>query len=300
MPRFVDVELTNVCNFRCLMCWGQTSEIKRKKGFMSEAVFERIESQLSLSKIPVRFIRWGEPFLHPHILPWIRRLHSAGIPVHINTNGSVLTDEVIRELIGIPLDSLKFSFQGVDRAGYSDMRNKDNFVQLLETISRFATLRGDRALPYLHISTTITDEPASVIDAFKNQAKNLVDLVTIGRTVLEHINADSVMLTSEERKRLQHLKRHETVIKKHPDCPEVFDKMSINFDGTVSACCTDFDDKMIVGDIMTQSIEEIWFGAKLSFYRKELAAMNHDRFILCRSCYDYIEQETPGVQQLNE
>lgn len=285
--RFVDVELANVCNFRCLMCWGQTAKIQRKKGFMSDDVFEKLFQELVPKKIPVRFIRWGEPFLHPKIMLHIKRLHEAGILVHINTNGSALTDEVMRELIDIPLDSIKFSFQGVDREGYHEMRNKDNFESLLETIRRLNEIRGNKPSPYLHVATTITNETPEQIRQFKKRVDPIADLVTIGRTTLDHIDVAPLNLTSDERNRLLQLRSNLPAGETHPDCQEVFDKLSINFDGTVSACCTDFDNLMLVGDLKEQSLEEIWNGEKMSFYRRELAAMRHDKFQLCRSCFEY-------------
>jgi MoaA/NifB/PqqE/SkfB family radical SAM enzyme len=267
---------------------------------MNDVTFDRIINQIKRDKIPIRFIRWGEPTLHPHLVEFIAQAKAVGCIVHLNTNGSLLDNNKIEQLIGAGLDSLKFSFQGVDKNTYYAMRNRDNYNELIETIRLFHQIRGDKNLPYLHISTTITDETPSQVRAFRLEVKEYVDLVTIGRTVLEHIDSNSLNLNDRERNTLASLKKKESVVKKHPDCPEVFDKLSINFDGTISACCWDYDNFMMIGDLMKEDIGDIWKNEKINFFRERLAAGRHDDFILCKSCYDYIALDTPGLQNIEE
>ena len=56
---------------------------------------------------------------------------------------------------------------------------------------------------------------------------------------------------------------------------------------------------MTIGDIRVQSLKEIWNSCKINKYREALAEMQHDKFELCKSCYDYHGLETPGLQNLN-
>ena len=56
------------------------------------------------------------------------------------------------------------------------------------------------------------------------------------------------------------------MIRTHPECPEVFNKLSINWDGTLTACCTDSDNKMLLGNIKESSVTEIWKSDKLDEY----------------------------------
>lgn len=297
-PRYVDVELTNTCNLRCLMCPTGNFSQKREAGFMTDEVYDEIIRNIREHKTPVRFVRWGEPTMHPRLAYNISILKKEGILSHVNTNGSLLNETSILALIDAGLDSIKFSFQGVDAKSYSEMRNIDSFEELVQLIELFHGMRGDRERPYIHASTTVTYESSEAIKGFKMRLMNITDLVTVGRTVLEHIDIDKVRLEKEEIDNLRRLKEQETVVKKHPECPEVFDKLSINWDGTVSACCSDYDNKMTVGDIRTQSLKEIWNSEKLNSYRGILADMKHGSLELCRTCYDYHGLQTPGLQNL--
>ena len=96
------------------------------------------------------------------------------------------------------------------------------------------------------------------------KAREFSDLVTVGRTVLEgRVNLDEVRLGQEEKDMLRYLESEESLIRAHPECPEVFNKLSINWDGTLTACCTDSDNKMLLGSIQESSMAEIWKSNKL-------------------------------------
>ena len=299
-PRYLDLELTNTCNFRCLMCPAGVGSVSRAKGFMSGVVFQKLIDEIAPHKTPLRFIRWGEPMLHPEFIQYIRKAKNVGALVHINTNGSLLNEEMIACLLDTRLDSIKFSFQGVDRQGYHEMRNIDYFDDLLRKVKMLYEKRGNRPIPFIHVSTTITYETVEQVRLFRDSIKNHVDLVTVGRTVLEHIRPDETNLDHDKQALLTRLKTMESVVKKHPDCPEVFDKLSVNWDGTVSACCSDYDNKMLVGDLTTTPLSEIWMSTRMNRYRTMLAGMRHDDIPLCSTCYDYHELQTPGLQQVIE
>ncbi|WP_085442108.1 radical SAM/SPASM domain-containing protein [Magnetofaba australis] len=296
-PRYIDIELTNTCNFRCLMCPTGTHMQQRDSGFMSEETFNRVLEQIAPYKIPLRFIRWGEPTLHKQFVEFLTRAKALGIPLHMNTNGSKMDDALMDALLAIPLDSIKFSFQGVDAPSYEEMRNTDFFAELMDVIKALHAKRGDGRFPYLHVSTTITYEDAERVAAFRAAIEPYADMVTVGRTILEHMDPKSMRCSQKDLDTLLRLKDAESVVKKHPECPEVFDKLSINWDGSVSACCGDFDQQMVVGDINAQSLDAIWRSEQLNRYREMLAQMRHDELPLCRTCYDYMGLQTPGLQQ---
>lgn len=298
-PRYIDIEITNHCNYKCLMCPVGTGSINRNQGFMSDEIYERILNEIKEFKTPLRFIRWGEPTLNKNFIEYIKMAKDLGIICHFNTNGSLLTKEQFNELVDIELDSIKFSFQGVDKKGYTEMRNNDYFSELLDKIKILYDIRGDKAYPYIHASTTITYETAEQVKKFKAEVEKFTDLVTVGRTMLSHIDISRIKLEEKDKNMLIKLKNEESVVKQHPKCcPEVFDKLSINWDGSVSACCGDYDNKMIIGNIKDNTLLEIWNSNKMNAYRKILSEKRYDELELCKGCYDYMELQTTGLQNI--
>jgi radical SAM protein with 4Fe4S-binding SPASM domain len=220
-PCMVDVELTNVCNLSCPYCPTGNGAAERIKGYMTGNVWNIVLRELKKRKTPVRFVRWGEPTLHPRVYDWISGAHKAGCLTHINTNGTKLD---IGRICQCGLDSLKISMHGKARSIF---------------------LPPGEGCP--HLAVSMYDE------------SNTKDLTRPPE--------------------------------KYYPCSEVLAKLSINWDGTVSACCGDYDKKMVVGDIKSQSLVEIWRSPRLNYYRQMLKEMRHSELPLCKYCSRKVEED---------
>jgi len=290
----IDIEITNACNFSCLFCHTGAKASKRATGFMPKELYERIINEIAPFRIPLRFIRWGEPTLHKGFFEYLNMAKDKNLMCHINTNGSLLDKDEINKLLEMKLDSLKFSFQGTDEKTYNEMRYGKSFTKLVNTVKLFSELRGSLAYPYLHASTTVTYETDEMIQSFKDLLAPYCDLVTVGHTNLSHITSDQTRLPKGARKILDDLKCAESIEKRYKTCNEVYDKLSINWDGTVSACCGDYDNYMIVGDLSRTSIQDIWKNSeKLKLYRSLLSEYRHSELPLCKTCYDTMDLRVP-------
>ena len=51
-------------------------------------------------------------------------------------------------------------------------------------------------------------------------------------------------------------------------CSVIFYSMTINSDGTVSACCSDWNQELIIGNTNENSLKEIWKSEKLKILQK--------------------------------
>lgn len=288
-PVMVDVELTNHCNFSCRMCETGAKTSPRAKGFMPDELFAKIIREMEGRKTSLRFIRWGEPTLHKSFPEFFLAAKKAGLPVQLITNGSLLDESLMTTLVDNELDAIKFSFQGVDRESYREMRDRDFFHQLLDIIHRFVEIRGDRPNPFIQISTTVTDEPLEKIDLFK-ELTSFADYVNIGRTDLDAVDVNK--FSSEQRDRFKMLKLKQKPLIRRTNCAEVFAKLSINWDGQATACCADNREQMIVGDLRGKSIGEIFRSPAMKKYQTALVRGNFEASPLCaRCCCRYYEED---------
>lgn len=290
VPIYLDVELTNCCNIQCNMCPVGVGTMKRAKGIMSDEVFHAILSNIRKYHIQaVRLIRWGEPTLHPHFIDWIRRLKQEHVLVHFNTNGLLLDEELIEKIISSGLDSIKFSFQGINDQTYSEMRSGGSYAQLLTNIKTMYRMRGDRQTPYISVSTSTTYESPEEIAHFKAEVGPYCDEVNAGKTKMLHVDLEHMNLSAERRKVYEQFMSEDHGYTSHMAvCPEIWDKLSINWDGSVSACCQDYDNMMLVGNILENDLPEIFMGAKEKHYREILKNGDYDKLALCQNCYEYI------------
>ena len=266
-PRFLDVELTNTCNLNCIMCPTGMNISQRKQGFMSHGTFEKILTECIRHRCHIRFVRWGEPLLHPELTRFIGLIKGTGLMCHINTNGMFIDDEFIIKIIRLKLDSIKFSFQGVDKNEYEKYRQGAEWEKLILNIKRLHDYRGRKKLPFITIGTTVTQSTSNDnIINFKSKMSEISDRVDIGIT-RNIINPPTLSTTN------------------HPSCPEMFDKLSVNWDGTVTACCSDWNNTLLVGDLRHSTLEDIWKGDNMDYYRKMIVNNRHSELVPCNNCY---------------
>ncbi len=282
-PFLVDIELTNHCNLSCIFCGQQT--MSREKGFMSEQTFKQVIDECSLRKTPIRLIRWGEPFLHPQIIEFCKYAKSKDLLVHITNNGQMITEQQIRSLIDLNVDSIVFSFQGATKEEYRIMRNNDKYDKLAQSVQTMASMRGNSDKPYMHISTTVTNETGAQIEQFTSYWSNIVDSVGVGKTNLFRL-APSQIKSFQSLNMLLEVQQTSKVAKQYRPCTEVYQKLSVNWDGSVSCCCGDYDNFMTVGHLKNQTLEDIWKNSEnLKIFRKLLDNKQHNTLNLCSTCY---------------
>lgn len=288
-PIIIDLEPVGLCNFRCVMCPTGLQALGRPGGFMSEETFASILHKTAPFGTALRFIGWGEPLMHPKIGRFIEMASRDGRLTHLNTNGSKILDDdgMATRLVDAGLSSIKFSFQGADRASYEAMRRVDFFDGLFVAIERMRTARGPWWDPFIAASTTTTTETPEMIEAFRSRMEPLVDQLTIGKTIFEFI--DMAAVPPKRRAELEEAAAAETVVKRHPDpCPEAFDKLTIHWDGSVRVCCNDFSGRTNLGNIAEDDFAGIWRHPTMEILRERLARKEYSG-PLCSVCYDYAE-----------
>ncbi len=257
MPSVVDIELTNHCNLNCKMC--DRSRMNRLRGFMSESTFCKVVDECQKYKIPIRLIGWGEPFLHPKIIDFLE--YAKPLPVHITNNGQIITERQMRDIVKIGLDSIIFSFQGANKRGYEDMRGGD-YNKLVNNILKLVKIRGKKDKPFIHVSSTMTNESRDEIGAFVSYWNSIVDSVGFGKTNL-------------------HEKKEYT---NYRPCSEVYQKLTVKWDGQISACCADYDNTLVIGNMKDFTLKEMWSGEQLKAIRILLANNRFRNLTLCKDC----------------
>ncbi|MFC1675839.1 radical SAM/SPASM domain-containing protein [Planctomycetota bacterium] len=286
-PLLVDIELTNYCNLQCSFC-GQ-SVMTRQKGYLSEEHFKKVIDECCEYNAAIRLIRWGEPFLHKNIIDFCSYIKSKGLICHVTTNGLLLKQSDIDSMVDMQLDSIKFSFQGATKERYQEMRNNPDYDRLSENILKLIEVRGNKEKPYIHISSTMTDETKEQIDSFANYWSNIVDSVGIGKTNLSMFSLDKVK-SSQAKEKIKALQKKETLIKHYRPCGEIYRKLSVDWDGKISCCCGDYDAQLTVGHIESSSLKDIWDNSeKLKSIRTLLDYNMHGSLTRCSTCYQYYD-----------
>jgi MoaA/NifB/PqqE/SkfB family radical SAM enzyme len=97
-PAYVSFTLTNACNLRCQMCgqWSPEGYVRTGHGHPGSPLkleeWMRLADDAAAHGISSILLRGGEPFLFPGIVRLLEHLHSLGMFVSIDSNGTRLAD----------------------------------------------------------------------------------------------------------------------------------------------------------------------------------------------------------------
>jgi MoaA/NifB/PqqE/SkfB family radical SAM enzyme len=134
---------------------------------MTSATVARImEGVRALPRAPALFFGgYGEPLLHPEILPMIAQGKAVGSSVELITNGTLLTEEICQRLIELRLDRLWISLDGTTEEEFRSVRRGGELGRVTGNAGRLFAAR-ERALsdlPRVGISfVALRDTVASV------------------------------------------------------------------------------------------------------------------------------------------
>lgn len=268
----VTVEPTNRCNMRCITC-PVNRGMKRTRGDMEMLLFKKIVNENPGLEL-IAFIGWGEPLLNPGTLDMVRYAGGRGIRTLITTNGTLLDEKTRENIINSPLDVLAISIDGDDEA-YRAIRSvsldgvMDNTRELADTLKKAG--KG----PRLIVRAVATEENEERLAEFLKSIDALVSGVQVQPCLLN-------VRPGYAKKRL----------KKSRVCHELFKgDLTVYWDGTVVACCADYEASYPLGDARQKPLAKIIRGERAQRLKRSIL---DGRFMpMCRYCTEY---QTPLAQ----
>jgi len=112
-PLDPSVDVSGLCNLRCISCPRGNYEEQPPRGFMSAATYNQVLEKL-LNELPfmgnIQLYAWGEPLLNPEIAEIIRITVDSGVLCAISTNLNLRKD--FEEVIRARPDWIKVSASG--------------------------------------------------------------------------------------------------------------------------------------------------------------------------------------------
>jgi organic radical activating enzyme len=114
----VHVEVTSHCNFACEFC--PNPSLERPGGAMDFTLLGEVLDEISTSGVSrqVVFHQQGEPLLYPRLAEAVARGTGLGLTTCITTNGALLDDRRVDELLAAGLSRLVVSLQTPDEESF--------------------------------------------------------------------------------------------------------------------------------------------------------------------------------------
>ena len=278
-PRNIQIQTQTGCNADCIFCpYGATAD-GQPKGKMDWSLFRRIVDESARYRVRrISPYLMNEPFVDREIFERIRYINQANprAKVIITTNGSLLTPPVVDQLLnlGDGLHEIYVSFQGIDPKAYEETmrgglkfdRTLANVDHLIEEMRRRKTIR-----PALWITMVDT----TVIDARKAVTYWRGRGVNSKYTMLENRGGNIKDAESFS---------HSQVMSYFSTCTRLFKQAYIKFDGDVVLCCTDYETRVVLGNVRERSLYDVWNGPVATEIRRKFLSDRIGEISLCSVC----------------
>jgi heme b synthase len=149
--RMVAWEVTRQCNLRCVHCRAAAQEGPYPGELTMWEARQLLQDIASFAR-PVIILTGGEPLLRPDIVEIAALGTELGLRMVMAPNGTLLTEERAKELVGAGVQRISISIDGASAAAHDGFRGVDGaFAGALEGV-RAAKAAG---LPF-QINTTVT------------------------------------------------------------------------------------------------------------------------------------------------
>jgi len=274
------VELSNVCNHKCVFCANPTME--RQKGFLDFQVYDRfISDGVKLGLREVGLYTTGEPFVVKNIDNYIASAKQSGIDyVYITSNGALATPERLVSAVHSGLDSIKFSFNAGSRETYQQVHGVDDFDKVVKNIKFISKYRKKNNIDLKLIVSCIVTKVVEERDE-KTKLKKLL-LPYIDEISFQGVHG----LMGQSLDQLSSIASGMTdtiTTEKAKPCPMLWNRVHVSHEGYLSLCCVDFENSLVYADLNISSLEKSWHNAIITKMRKRHQSQELDG-TLCKNC----------------
>ncbi|HEX2036585.1 MAG TPA: radical SAM/SPASM domain-containing protein [Chloroflexota bacterium] len=282
-PLKLHLEPTSVCNLRCPMCPQAIDAVKGNNGYIDLQVYRKIVDEAAGFAREINLFFRGEPLLHKSMAELLRYGRSKGARLHVNTNATILREKQSRMLIEDGASKVTISFDGPDKATYEQMRKGATYEKTLENVRQFLRLvkeyrsNGWRT-PYTVMQVILPYDPQSPGPQVPRHMKELFAGLPVDEwdPIWPHGWAGVMQENGV-------VQAQPYGTNYHP-CNWLWKSLAIYWDGRVASCCADFSGDQIIGDVKTQSLQEIWNGEAMVRLRRLQVEGRYKEASLCSGC----------------
>lgn len=275
-PPCVQIEPTSMCNFRCVMCYQIDKSFSGKSnghmGMMSLDTYKLLIDELEGKVEAVTLASRGEPLMHPQIKDIIEYTGNKFLGFKINTNASLLTEDLCHTILQAGVNTLVFSVDAADKNTYEKIRINGNFDKVKQNIIRFHEIRKT-----FYPNSQIITKVSGVLISSKQQT--LDTLVSFWKDYCDDVafvpyNPWESSYTNE-------------VNNITTPCTDLWRRLFVWYDGRVNPCDYDYKTTLLAENqpvFPNMSIREIWNSTQYNKLRKKHLRKERGDIEPCKRC----------------
>jgi len=263
------------------------------RGIMRPETFELVEQSIEESAEAIKVVvlyHGGEPLLHRDFAQLVRRVKSQGVAfVKTVTNGMLLDERRVEDIIGCGLDAVEISLDGRSPAENDLIRRGCDFRTVADNVKRLVAAR-DRAgssTPLIYIASTQFLDQGShqrrdqepEVPEFLHREFSSGHVDPIAGYKCTYAMRWPHMRVADDMYEVFHDRND---VESRNYCDHVESTMTVRWNGDVVACCYDLTSQCVLGNVHAAGLSAIWNGERALRLRDSIA--RQDFMALCASC----------------
>lgn len=294
-PEDITVTLTYRCNYRCKMCYQS-----KYQGEMDWDLVERVGEILPFAKVLQLF--GGEPLLYPRVPELFALAQANGTAINMISNGSLLTPEMCRAIVGNAVNHIKFSIDAGTPATYKKIRGGD-FNKVVQGVAHITKLKlaAHTSFPDMHFNFLAMRSNVKELGRLAALAAN----IGVARINVFYPDCHNEELVEEcvyfcQEYSDEHLLRAKEMADRvgvhlalpplfstppvedpaqRPFCADPWTKLLLDIDGSAQLCC---GGPTRIGSLLQEPFEDIWNSEAAQQLRRTVNTADEPAY--CRIC----------------
>lgn len=260
MPYRYNIDPTNVCNLRCPVCPTGLGILGREQGRMTVESFQALVDQLARYAYVLELYNWGEPFLHPGIFDMIRYAHDHRVSVGLSSNLNYFSREMAEKTVSSGLDRIIVSVDGSTQAAYEAYRRGGDLSRVLDHVNMLVDEkeRQKSRYPFVLMRMLINRHNEHQIEELRQISEDIgADAFSTGAFLIDTTDQAQIedWLPTEEKHSCY---CYSKVLKNVSDCSDLWEAMTLNWDGGVAPCCWVHRQEHDFSNASERPIADIW------------------------------------------
>lgn len=281
-PESINIELTSICDAKCIHC--PRHEMERKMKGMDMELFKRIIDEAAELKVPIISPNgFGELLTLKNLGDYLAYIRSKKhkFYISVNTNGHQFNEEKRRMFFEYKVDYMNVCLDGATHETMALIREKLDPAKIENNLHAFFKERKERGIKYPKVRIGFVKIPQNKHEEipFIKKWKDIADMVGL----------------DGYSNRLDSLKKNigDIAFDLRDTCILPFNTLNIWSDGNCVICCNDWNEEHLVGNMNNSTIKEIWKGPELTKIREAHFAGRGKDIEACSKC-NYWQLQQPG------
>ena len=262
------IEITNNCNLNCSFC----SEVLKKRRNMSLEEFEEVLNKIKDYTDYIYLHVKGEPLVHKDIIEFINKANEYNLKVNLTTNGTIF-NKYAKELGKCKnLNKINFSLHSEN--------NKPNYLEdIFDNIKYLSTNTTVIYRLWTLKNNELDEKSTKIVDKIKEYYDLSPETVDKIKNTTNIKISSTIYVDKDNEFEWPTVNNH----KSEGFCYGLSTHIAILVDGTVVPCCLDSNGVIELGNIFTDSLEDV---INSNRYQNLLKSLRDRKPCeeLCKSC----------------